>query len=86
MPPEGIVFITLAIIVAGGALLLPLARALGERLRGRPEGVPQEDLQALRDDVMHELQQVRQEVAELGERVDFTERLLAKRSSANERT
>jgi hypothetical protein len=57
---------------------LPLVRGLGDRLRGRSDGVKSEELQALRDDVMQELQQVRHDVAELGERVDFTERLLAK--------
>ena len=82
MPPEGAVFIGLAIIVVGGVLLLPLVRSLAERIRGgaRLEGAVREDLQGLRDDVMQELQQVRHDVAELGERVDFTERLLAKRS------
>lgn len=84
MPPEGIVIITLAMVLVSGVLLLPLVRSLAERIRGpgRVEGTLHEDLQVLRDDVMQELQQVRHDVAELGERVDFTERLLAKRSGA----
>jgi len=32
----------------------------------------------MREDVLTELREMRREVAELGERVDFTERLLAK--------
>jgi len=39
-------------------------------------------MHALRDDVVQELQQMRREVAELGERMDFTERLLAKQREA----
>jgi len=82
MPPEGIVVITLAMVLVSGVLLLPLVRSLAERIRGpgRSEGALHEELQVMRDDVMQELQQVRHDVAELGERVDFTERLLAKRS------
>jgi len=78
MPPEGIVIMTLAVVLVTGVLLLPLVRSLAERIRGRSEGSMREELQALRDDVMQELHQVRHDVAELGERVDFTERLLAK--------
>ena len=78
MPPEGVVMFSLAVVVVGGVLLLPIVRSLAERIRGRSLGVPAEDLQALRDDLMQELQQVRHEVADLGERVDFTERLLSK--------
>jgi hypothetical protein len=82
VPPEGAVVIGLAIIVVGGVLLLPLVRSLAERIRGggRSQGALNEELQGLRDDVMQELQQVRHDVSELGERVEFTERLLAKRS------
>jgi hypothetical protein len=78
MPPEGIVVITLAIVLVSGVLLLPLVRSLAERIRGRADGPVREELQTLRDDVMQELQHVRHEVGELSERVDFTERLLAK--------
>ena len=35
---------------------------------------------AERDEILNELQQVRQEVTELAERMDFAERLLAKQS------
>jgi hypothetical protein len=59
-----------------GWLLNPIARGLGERLRGHR--AVDADLQAFRDDVVQELQQTRREVAELSERLDFAERLLAK--------
>lgn len=78
MPPEGVVLVSIAVVLVSGALLLPIVRSLAERIRGRPVAAGADDIQALRDDVMQELQQVRHEVAELGERVDFTERLLAK--------
>jgi hypothetical protein len=65
--------------MVGAALLaFPLVRALSERIRPRVDAGVKDDLQALHDDVLQELQQVRRELADLGERVDFTERLLAK--------
>jgi hypothetical protein len=78
MPPEGVVLMGLAIVLVSGVLLLPLVRSLAERIRGRSDGPMREELQTLRDDVLQELQQVRHDVAELGERVDFAERLIAK--------
>jgi hypothetical protein len=83
MPPEGVVVISLAVVLVSGVLLLPLVRSLAERIRGRADGPMREELQALRDDVIGEVQQLRREVAELGERVDFTERLLAKQGDAS---
>lgn len=80
MPPEGVAFITLVSIVGGVVLLYPVVRALAERFRPRPESGTKAELQALREQVVEDMQQVRREVAELGERVDFTERLLAKQS------
>ncbi|MGH7702646.1 MAG: hypothetical protein ACREMO_06105, partial [Gemmatimonadales bacterium] len=51
---------------------------LADRLRGRSAA-------AMRDPaVMEELDQLRQEVAELHERVDFTERLLAQKREAGQ--
>ncbi len=64
------------ILVFGGAFLLlrPLVQAFAERLRqhGAPvvPGVSEEDLE--------ELLAMRRDMAELAERVDFAERLLAK--------
>jgi hypothetical protein len=67
--------------VFGGGfwVLAPLARALAKRISGdnrRPDESP-----AL-DEMRAELQQVKGEVAELAERLDFTERMLAKQNAA----
>jgi hypothetical protein len=80
MPPEGVAFLTALTLVGCFACLYPVVRALAERIRGRADAGVKDELQGLREDVLQELQQVRREVAELGERVDFTERLLAKKS------
>lgn len=78
MPPQFFMLMNLAAMGVAAWLLTPVARALAERIRGRSVGVPAEELQGLRDDMMQEMQQLRQEVSDLSERVDFTERLLAK--------
>ena len=75
--------IGMILLFGGGTLFLlavsPIGRALGERIRGRPPAAPdaraQEDLHA-------DLQEVRREVAELVERMDFMERLVAKSRDA----
>jgi hypothetical protein len=54
-----------------------LAQALSKRIAGGAQrGV---DPQVV-DDLREELRQVRQEMAELAERTDFTERMLAQRA------
>ena len=79
MPPE-VVFLTTLSIVGATFLLFPLVRAFAERVRSRgvDAGV-REELQILREDLLSEIQQTRREIADLGERIDFQERLLAKR-------
>ena len=80
MPPE-IVFLSTLAILGSALLLFPLARALAERVR--PRGVEagvREELQILREDMLAEIQQARREIGDLSERVDFTERLLAKKT------
>jgi hypothetical protein len=73
MDMEGILAITL--IFGGGTLFLlsisPVGRALAERIRGRAEPVQDPELLA-------EVDALRQEVADLHERVDFAERVLLK--------
>lgn len=68
---EGLFAITF--IFGGGTLFLlsisPVGKALADRLRGRVE--PAQDLELLA-----EVDALRQEVAELHERVDFAERIL----------
>ena len=63
-------------IFGGGTLFLlslsPVGRALAERIRGR--AAPAQD-----PELLAEVDALRHEVAELHERVDFAERLLAQR-------
>jgi len=57
-------------------VLRPVAAAVAKRIAGehrRPGMDPDE-----KEEILNELHQVRQEVAELAERMDFAERLLAK--------
>ncbi len=80
--PEEVVFLAVLGIIGSSVLLFPLVRALAERIRPRAvdaAGV-REELQALREDLLAEIQQARREIGEMGERIDFTERLLAKKS------
>jgi hypothetical protein len=71
MNMESILAITF--IFGGGTLFLlsisPVGRALADRLRGQAPPVADPELLA-------EVDALRQEVAELHERVDFTERML----------
>ena len=73
----------LALVLSGGGLLLafPVVRALAERIRSRPaasESKASEDLLALREEMLGELQELRQQIGDMAERLDFAERLLAK--------
>jgi len=72
MDMESILAITF--IFGGGTLFLlsvsPVGRALADRLRGHAPPLADPDLMA-------EVDALRQEVAELHERVDFTERMLS---------
>ncbi len=73
MDIEGVLAITL--IFGGGTLFLlsvsPVGRAIAERIRQKG-AVPTRD-----PELLAEVDALRQEVSELHERVDFTERLLA---------
>jgi hypothetical protein len=64
------------VFVFGGLFWVtrPLIHALAERVRPRGEPVAS----GLGEEVVAELQVMRREITELAERVDFTERLLAK--------
>jgi hypothetical protein len=79
MDMEGILAITL--IFGGGTLFLlsisPVGKALADRLRGTVE--PTQD-----PELLAEVDALRQEVAELHERVDFAERILLKNHDRNE--
>ncbi len=71
---EGVLAITF--IFGGGTLFLlsvsPVGKAFAERLRGHHSATQDPE-------ILDELHQLRQDVAELNERVDFAERLLAQR-------
>jgi hypothetical protein len=75
------VFLVIIALVGATLLAYPLVRALADRIR--PRGIEpgiREELQMLREDLIAEIQQGRREVSDLAERIEFTERLLAKRS------
>jgi hypothetical protein len=80
MPPEGVAFLFTISIVGGIVLLFPVARALAERIRGRADAGVKEELQIMREDLLAEIQQARREIGDLGERMDFAERLLVKKT------
>jgi hypothetical protein len=80
MDIEGI--LALLLIFGGGTLIAisfsPIGRAIAERIRGAP-------LDAGPDPAVYEeLERMRGEMAELQERMDFTERLLARQREAPE--
>lgn len=63
----------------GAWCLRPLVTALAQRLAGGARRAPAADeLAALRGELLDAVHQVRHDMDELAERVDFTERLLAR--------
>jgi Tfp pilus assembly protein PilO len=79
MPPQVVALVSIAAIAGAALVLYPLARAIARRFEGR--GVSpelQQQVEELRDRV-HDLEASQHRVAELEERLDFTERLLAQR-------
>ena len=84
----GVIAVFIPIVAVGGFFawmvsLSPLGKALAERLRHGP--VPPALPTAEREELVAAVDELRREVAELAERVDFTERLLA-RGSASQST
>jgi hypothetical protein len=81
----GIFAIFIPIVAVGGFFawmisLSPVGKAYAERLR-HGAGAPQDPHE--REEVLAAVEELRREVAELAERVDFTERLLARREPAD---
>lgn len=75
--------LAITFIFGGGSLFLlavsPVGRAIADRIRGI--GAPTDLLDKVKEShltVLDELEQIRQELAEVQERLDFAERLLAK--------
>jgi len=68
------------VFIFGGGIIIavafsPIGRAIADRLRGPVAHVlPSEEL----DEVRGQLQGIQEQISELAERQDFTERLLAK--------
>lgn len=76
--PGAVVMIVLAVMVAATVILWPIVRALARRLEGR--GTPDAALRAEVEQLHHRLADLESgqgRLAELEERLDFTERLLA---------
>ena len=78
--------LAMILIFGGGACIAmafsPIGRAVAERIRGKSASAGSGDVRAELDEhkeaLDQELEVVRREVAELAERMDFAERLLAK--------
>ncbi len=80
LPPQVIVMVSLAFFAACAIILYPLAKALGQRLAGRgPEDAALRAEIAQLQERMRDLEQTQHRVAELEDRLDFAERLLAER-------
>jgi uncharacterized protein YlxW (UPF0749 family) len=75
MDPKDLMVFFAVILFFGGAMVVlkPLVAALAERIRHRPEIAPDAS-----HELVDEVRAMRQELSELAERVDFTERLLAR--------
>ena len=69
----------LCVLWGAYGVLRPLVGAIAKRIAEGPKrDVSADQLPLLRAELLDELQQVRQQVGDLAERVDFAERLLAK--------
>jgi hypothetical protein len=80
----GIIGVFIPIIAVGGFFawmisLSPLGKALAERLKHGP--VPPRGTGEDNEELLESVEQLRREVAELAERVDFTERLLGQQQT-----
>lgn len=81
---EEILGVMVGMLAVGGFFawmisLSPVGKAFAERLRGKQasgDGVSTEE----HTELLENVEQLRREVAELAERVDFTERLLGQRN------
>lgn len=76
--PQVIVMIVIAALAAATVILWPIMRALGRRMEHKagPDPALQAEIEQLHQRLAH-VETLQTRVAELEERVDFTERLLA---------
>ena len=89
MNMEGV--LAIVFLFGGGTLFLlsisPIGKAVAERIRGASTGALPEQLRRELDEsraaLESEVQQLRTEVGDLSERMDFAERLLAKQRDAD---
>jgi len=77
------VWLVILFMAGVAGLLYPLVSALSSRIRARPDSELRDELRAAHEEVLNELSQLRHEVGELGERVDFVERLQVKAQEAS---
>jgi len=82
MDADLVKLVAIFFVFGGGFWVLrPLAAAIAKRIAGEQRPSPVTDPQE-REALAAEVQQLRQEMVELQERVDFAERLLAKERGA----
>jgi len=81
--------VAIVMIFGGGTLfalsMSPVGRAIADRIRGAPKpgSIDPKEIEELREAQMlmtDEMELLRNDIAEVNERVDFAERLLAKRN------
>lgn len=85
LPPAVTLLIFVAMVGGFVAVFWPLMRAIARRIEGKVKGDPAllEEIDHLRGRV-GDLEAMQQRMAELEERVDFAERLLAQKSEIRE--
>lgn len=77
-PEEGIKFLMLFFFLGGSFWILrPIGRAVAKKIEGSGTANPHA-IDQVRDELLGEMDGLRQDVAQLSERLDFTERMLAK--------
>lgn len=84
LPPPVIVLSLIAMCAAAAIILYPLMRAIGRRIEGRGgDAELRHEVEDLRERV-RELEAAQPRMAELEERLDFAERLLAQRRESEQ--
>jgi len=85
LPPGVLLLMVLGVVAGAVAIFFPLMRAIARRIEGKskPDAALLEEIEQLRSQV-HDLEGMQSRIAELEERVDFTERLLAQKSEPRE--